>query len=53
MDSYKIGTWFSYKKPKWETNLQWCSDNIIEKTGLSRERLKKVLEILHENNIID
>ncbi|CRK85227.1 hypothetical protein [Neobacillus massiliamazoniensis] len=42
MDSFKIGTWFSYKKLKWETNLEWCSEEVIRKTGLSRERLKKV-----------
>jgi hypothetical protein len=53
MDSFKIGTWFSYKKPKWETNLEWCSDDIIKQTGLSRERLIKALEVLYEHKIID
>ncbi|MEK5063659.1 hypothetical protein [Cytobacillus sp. FSL R5-0596] len=53
MDSFKIGTWFSYQKPRWEIKLDGCEENVIEKTGLSRERLIKVLKVLHDNEIID
>ncbi|RBP89592.1 hypothetical protein DFO70_111248 [Cytobacillus firmus] len=53
MDEYKIGSWFSYDKPKWETNLEGCSDEVIKKTGFSREQLKKVLEVLYQNRIFE
>lgn len=42
-----------YRKPSWETYLEDASDRVIEETGLSREKLKKVLEVLYEHRIIN
>lgn len=44
-------TWL-YREPNWETRLDELSDYEVEKTGLSREKLHQVLEILAENGVI-
>lgn len=53
MDSLNIGTWFSYDKPKWETELECCDDNVKKQTGLTRKELINVLTVIYENNIIN
>lgn len=45
------GTWM-YKEPNWETRLEELGSYELEKTGLSREKLHQVLEILAENGVI-
>lgn len=49
------GLWFlhDYKKPSWENYLEEASESVIEETGLSREKLKQVLDVLYENRIIN
>lgn len=48
----QIGTWFSHTKPEWESNLEALTDDKIHLTGLSREKLKYILEIMYEQKII-
>ena len=37
---------------EWEDKLDYCDDYTISKTGLSREKLKKILEILSDNGVL-
>jgi hypothetical protein len=48
----QIGTWFSHTKPEWKSNLESLTDDKINLTGLSREKLLYVLEILYEQKVI-
>jgi hypothetical protein len=48
----QIGTWFSYTKPEWESNLEALTDDQIHQTGLSREKLIYVLEFLYKQKVI-
>ena len=48
----QFGSWFT-TKPKWETKLDNASDNVLKKTGMSRNELKRVLEHLHDEGIIE
>jgi hypothetical protein len=48
----QFGTWFTYQKPEWEENLENTSDYVLDKTGMSRDKLKSVLEYLHEHGVI-
>lgn len=48
----QIGTWFSHSKPEWESNLEALTDDKIRLTGLSREKLKYVLEIMFDQKVI-
>ena len=43
---------FLYREPNWETRLEEMDEYEREKTGLSREKLHQVLEILAENGVI-
>ncbi len=52
MSSLMLNGW-KYKKPTWETNLEDASESVIRETGLSREKLKQVLETLYDNRIIN
>jgi transcription initiation factor IIE alpha subunit len=45
-------TWFTPTKPAWEERLEYTSNNVIEKTGLNRNELKKLLTYLDEQGII-
>lgn len=47
-----IGTWFTYVKPRWQTELENLDMYEIEKTGLSREKIFELLEYLHEKGVI-
>lgn len=48
----RIGTWFSETKPEWHSNLETLTDDQIHQIGLSREKLKYVLEFLYEEKVI-
>lgn len=39
-------------EPVWKEYLRKSPEHIIRETGLSRERLEQVLEILYDNHII-
>lgn len=43
----------AYKRPQWEIYLEDAPESVIRETGLSREKLKQVLEVLYENRIIN
>lgn len=43
----------SYNKPQWEVYLENIREDIIKETGLSREKLKQILEVLYVNRIIN
>jgi hypothetical protein len=45
--------WFTYKRPTWEIYLENASEDVIRRTGLSREELKHVLDVLHEERVIN
>lgn len=47
----KIDGWKIIRE-EWEDKLDLCSDYTIEKTGLSREKLYEVLQILSDNDVI-
>lgn len=49
----QFGTWFTYRRPQWEIYLEDASESVIEETGLTREQLKRVLDVLHEHRIIN
>lgn len=40
------------EKFDWEDDLMDCSNQIIRETGLSREQLRKALQVLSEEGII-
>lgn len=42
----------AYEKPQWEVKLEDLSQRVIDETGLSREKLKQVLEVMYEANVI-
>lgn len=48
-----IGSWGTYEPPKFEEKLEFTSDYVIEKTGMSRKRLHELLTFLHEVGIIE
>lgn len=47
------GLWFLKDQPIWKQNLDRTDEYTIEQTGLSREKLEQVLEILYENRVIN
>lgn len=47
-----LGTWSDYKRPDWEENLENISESIVKQTGLSRIKLKQVLDVLYENGVV-
>lgn len=52
MSTIGFGTWFTTDEPKWKEDLNSCPDTVIAETGLSREKLVQVLEIMYEARII-
>lgn len=49
----QLGTWGSYRKPAWQERLEDVSDYKIEKaTGMSKEKLTKILQYLDDCNVI-
>lgn len=49
---FQIGSWFTYTKPEWEINLESLTDDQIDSTGISREKLHSILEKLHQYKVI-
>lgn len=47
-----FGTWGDIQEPVWETYLDRAPEDVIRETELSREELKRVLQVLHEHRII-
>lgn len=45
--------WMDERKPAWKIYLDEADETVIKQTGLSREKLKNVLDILHEYRIIN
>jgi hypothetical protein len=43
---------FSEDTRDWRKKLEWASDDVIYETGLTRDKLKDVLEHLERNGII-
>lgn len=52
MPSMTFGGWGANPKSAWEEKLEYTSDYVIEKTGMSRKELKNLLKYLDEQNII-
>lgn len=52
MSSLMLNGW-KYRKPSWETNLEDAAESVIKETGLSREKLKQVMETLYEHRVIN
>lgn len=47
-----FGTWNAPSQPAWMERLEYTSDNVIKRTGMSRQELTKLLQYLDEQNII-
>lgn len=45
--------WEPERRPIWKIYLQDAPESVIEKTGLEKEELEKILDILHEHRIIN
>lgn len=52
MASMTFGGWGVNPKSPWEEKLEYVSDNVIKRTGMSRNELTKLLKYLDEQNII-
>jgi transcription initiation factor IIE alpha subunit len=48
----QFGGWFTNTKPAWEERLENTSNYVLEKTGMNRNELKKLLTYLDEQGII-
>lgn len=48
----QFGGWFTNTKPVWEERLENTSNYVIQKTGMNRNELKKLLTYLDEQGII-
>lgn len=46
-------TWYTYKRPLWQSYLEDLSESAVRETGLSREKLKQVLEVMYEHRVIN
>lgn len=44
---------WTYNKPNWETYLENAPESVIKETGLSRDKLKQVLNVLYESRVIN
>lgn len=52
MSSFMLPS-LKYKKPTYELYLEDAPKHVIEETGLSREKLKQVLDVLYEHRVIN
>ena len=52
MSHMSIGSWNSYVEPEWKDKLEFTSDYKLEKTGLNRKQLERLLNQLTEMEII-
>jgi hypothetical protein len=41
------------ERANWETYLEDCPESVIRETGLSREKLKQVLQVMHDHRVIN
>jgi hypothetical protein len=48
----QFGTWFTPTKPAWEERLDYMSNYAIEKTGMNRSELKKLLTYLDDQGVV-
>lgn len=48
----EVGSWGTNPKTAWEERLDYTSDYVIKKTGMTRNELKKLLQYLDDHNII-
>jgi transcription initiation factor IIE alpha subunit len=45
--------WEDTRKPLWDRYLEEAPNYVIDETGLNREELRKVLQVLYDNRIIN
>jgi transcription initiation factor IIE alpha subunit len=48
----QLGSWFNTKTSWWSERLEQTPNNVIQKTGMNRNELKKLLTYLDEQGII-
>lgn len=48
----QVGSWGISPRSAWEERLDYTSDVVIRKTGMSRSELKQLLQYLDDHNII-
>lgn len=48
-----IGSWGDYTPPKFEEKLEFTSNTIIKKTGMTRKELHALLTFLYNHDIIE
>lgn len=48
----QFGSWFTPTKAAWEEKLEQMGNYAIERTGMNRNELKKLLSYLDEQGII-
>jgi transcription initiation factor IIE alpha subunit len=52
MAMLKFGSWWADEPTPWEERLEYTSNYVIEKTGMTRQELKKLLQYLYNHDII-
>ena len=52
MSHMTVGSWNSYVEPEWKEKLEFTSDYQLEKTGMNRKQIERLLEQLTEMEII-
>lgn len=45
--------WLDERKPNWKLYLEDAPEHLISRTGLDRGELERILDILHEERIIN
>lgn len=48
-----FNVWENEHRPLWKSYLEEASDYVIEQTGLTKEQLKDVLQVMYEHRIIN
>ncbi|GAB6989443.1 hypothetical protein JCM16418A_14930 [Paenibacillus pini] len=43
---------WKYEKPEWEIHFEFYESRILERTGVSRQKLKELIELLKEYQIL-
>ena len=52
MSHMSVGSWNAWVEPEWKDKLAYTSDYKLEKTGLNRKQIERLLEQLTEMEII-
>lgn len=52
MSEMSIGSWNDWVEPEWKEKLEFTSDYKLEKTGLNRKQIERLLTQLTEMEII-